>query len=211
MLTMSPDHVYTLTLPGQEPRTLPSNTEILKDRRVIDARWYTESSRVRGTYVHEVTALYDNVRVRGGDIGWDEIPAQYRGFCEAWRKFCREMAFVPILTEYALWHSSDFATTIDRLGTIGGMLVLLEIKTGSVPKWVWLQMALQEAALVERVNAGDVVGVAPLLKLSDYPKKIAVCLKEDGRYSIHEGFEHHHRADATAHVRSYHSAKEYNK
>jgi hypothetical protein len=211
MLTMSPDHVYTLELPGQPLRTLPSNTEILADRGVIDKRWYTEASRVRGTYVHEVTAMWDSVRMQGQDIAWDEIPDEYRGFCEAWRKFCREMDFKPLLVEHKLWHSSDYATTIDRLGTIGGVLVLLEIKTGSMPKWVWLQLALQELALVERVNAGDVVvpGVAGFKKLSEYPKKAAVCLKEDGKYSIHEGYGGSHTQDAIAHVRSYHSAGEY--
>jgi len=213
MISMSTDHVYTLSLPGQEPRTLASNTQILKDRGVIDTRWYTEESRVRGTYVHEVTALWDTARNMGGDIEWSEVDPRYIGFCRAWMRFVTETGFKSHLIEQMLWHTADYATTLDRFGYIGDMPVLAEIKTGSVPKWVWLQIALQEQALIERCRDGFVTlpRGEKFLKSSSLPRKIAVCLKENETYSVAEGYSINHTGDALAHVRSFHSAREYSK
>ncbi len=222
MISMSPDHVYTLTLPGQEPRILPSNTQILKDRGVIDTTYYKPEHAQRGRDVHNLADFWNKQRMLGNDIVWETVDPRYVGYLRGWAKFCMETGFRAHLSEQPLWHSADFATTIDAFGYIAGSSalwmpsptepgVLVEIKTGSFPKWVWLQMALQELALIERARDGfvKIPGESQFFKLSQYPRKVCVVLSADGKYKVHEGFNHNHTGDALAHVRSYHSAREY--
>ncbi len=211
MISMSPDHVYTLSLPGQPDRVLASNTQILKDRGVIDTTYYKPEHAARGTYVHGVCDVWNKARLLGCDIEWDEVDPRFKGYCEAWVKFCTETGFKAHLSEQPLWHSAGYATTIDAFGYIGEQAVLVEIKTGSEPKWVWLQMALQEQALIERSRDGFIklLGETQFNRLSQYPRKICAVLKEDGTYKVSEKFNHNHTGDALAHVRSFHSAREY--
>ncbi len=211
MISMSPDHVYTLTEPGKAPRVLASNTQILKHRGVINTDYYKPEHAARGTYVHGVCDVWNKARLVGSDIEWGEVDQRFIGFCQAWVKFCTDTGFRAVLSEEKLWHSADYATTIDAFGYIGEQAVLVEIKTGSFPKWVWLQMALQEQALIERVRAGYITlpGENKFAKLSQYPRKICVVLSPDGKYKVHEGSNHNHTGDALAHVRSFHSAREF--
>jgi hypothetical protein len=164
VLTLDDDHVYRLG-----SRVLPGNTQILKDMGIIDTAYYNMDAAWRGTKVHEATALYDEYN---GDFHWPSVDSRYVGYVRGWEKFVRETGFkADIIERPVLGVGATYATTVDRVGIVGGKCVVLEIKTGTCPKWVGLQTAMQlEACLAQG-----------LLKSAD---RMAVELSADGKYRI---------------------------
>jgi hypothetical protein len=92
---------------------LPSTTGILKAEGFIDARFYTEESRTRGTYVHLATHYDDSGELDEGTVDPDIMP-----YLEAWRKFKAESGFIVERSEVPMKSSLyHYAGTIDRIGT----------------------------------------------------------------------------------------------
>jgi hypothetical protein len=100
-------HVYTLNgLP------LPSVTGILKAEGFIDDAFFTEESRVRGTYVHLATHYDDQ-----GELDEDTLDPVIVPYVEAWRKFKRESGFIVEQSETPMASSSyHYAGTPDVIG-----------------------------------------------------------------------------------------------
>lgn len=161
-------HVYTV---GGVQR--PSVTQVLKDAGLIDTTWYTDEARERGKAVHLATQFLDE-----DDLEWNTLLPKHRGYVQAWQKFTRESRFRighdsegrPLI-EYRLSHPVfGYCGTLDRLGTIGTVEYLLDIKTGSPQDWHGYQMA----------------GYSQCLPNPQSRKRMTVHLKENGSYSTRE-------------------------
>ncbi len=103
----------------------------------------------RGRLVHQGAALLD----RGVDLSEYEIPAVCEPYLDAYRKFCREMQFVPIPEWIERPMIVDIfghrvGMTPDAVGTINGVLTVLERKATSAahPSWA-IQTAAYECGL----------------------------------------------------------------
>lgn len=121
-------HRYTL-----DGVVVPGVTSILQDMNVIDfsgiPAWRLEAAKYRGTIVHE--ALH---AANDGDLDVDQFredfPA-YTGYLEGWLSFCAQRNFLPILNEHRVASRRHLvAGTIDTLGLLDGVAVLLDFATG---------------------------------------------------------------------------------
>jgi len=160
-------HTYTLQPEGTE---LVSVTTVLKETRLVDYSMIPQdvllNAARRGTAVHEALALLDEEALDEETVG-DEI----RGYIQAYLRFKRESGFVPALIEHRDWNRTyRYAGTLDRTGTIGDDLVVLDFKTGMVLPGHRLQLAAYAAFL-------------------DGPRRfrrMALQLNGDGSYRVHE-------------------------
>lgn len=133
MPVITPDHQYFL-----DGKRLPSVTGILKAVGKIDTTWYTEEARDRGTKVHQAIASYYSGERNEADVVALPFLFHYLAFVE-------HMQFKCIHSEKVVWCRGQyglisFAGTFDLYGYVGKDLYLIDVKTGSVPSWVWLQL-----------------------------------------------------------------------
>lgn len=190
VLTLDDDHVYRLGAVD-----LPSNTGILKDMGIIDTTYYNMDAAWRGTAVHEMTALYDQYE---GDFHWPSVDSSYIGYVRAWEKFIIESGFKPLLIEHPVL-GAGYGTTIDRVGRLNGRCVVLEIKTGTCPKWVGIQTAMQlDAVRLQRAT----LGLMPV-------GRCAVELRKDGTYKMFQCVDVSDMDKGRALVTAWHTRKEY--
>ncbi len=188
VLTLDDDHVYRLG-----SKVLPGNTQILKDMGIIDTTYYNMDAAWRGTAVHEATALYDEYE---GDFHWPSVDSRWVGYVRGWERFILESGFRSSLIE-RLVLGVGYGTTIDRLGVLNGRQVVLEIKTGTCPKWVGLQTGMQLDACVLQGLARADCG------------RVAVELKADGKYKLIQCADPSDRRKAMALVTAWHTKVEY--
>jgi hypothetical protein len=152
---------------------VPSVTTVLKSAGIIDDRFYTEAGRERGTAVHLACQLLDE-----DDLDWDSVTEEISGYVKAYQAFKKDSGFKPLKIEEAVYSRSyQYAGRFDRLGEIDGNLVLMDIKTGSIPKWVELQLAGYETALLSMKSAEE-INKNPVLLLQ------ALQLRENGSYKL---------------------------
>jgi len=137
-------HTYHL---GRE--RLFSVTEVLEATGFIDAMWFTEAARIRGSRVHSATALLDE-----GRLDWESLaPIEaalnepIADYVRAWEAFKHETGFAPATIESRGYHPRyKYAGTLDRIGTFAdGREALIDIKTGPIEDWVGLQTAAYSA------------------------------------------------------------------
>jgi hypothetical protein len=118
-------------------RLLVSVTQALGEAGLIDADWYTEASRLRGTYVHQALEWLDRGELEEPEEGhWllDYI-AQYRRFCADCRPHWTHV-------EHQMRDEArGLAGTLDRAGRLNGHAAILDIKTGPPLRWHQLQTA----------------------------------------------------------------------
>lgn len=153
---------------------LESVTEVIEGLGIIDATWFTETSRIRGARVHSATALFDQ-----GRLDWESLaPIEavlgepIANYVRAWEAFRNETGFTPAKIEIIGYHDRyRYAGTLDRIGTFAnGREALLDIKTGPVEDWVGLQTAAYNA-----------------MHPSQRPRaRCGVGLRADGTYMIRE-------------------------
>lgn len=116
----------------------------------------------RGTAVHTATQLDDE-----DDLDEDTLDEQLLGYLEGWREFRRISGFEPTLIEQTVADPLlGYAGTLDRVGMMGGRLVLIDIKTGSVPKWAGPQTGAYGRLILKPVD------------------RYVVRLEDTGRYSL---------------------------
>ncbi|MBP2635014.1 MAG: hypothetical protein H6Q72_921 [Firmicutes bacterium] len=121
-----------------------------------------------GTQVHAATALDDEDNLGGYDT-------QINGYIEAWRRFKAECDFVPQVAEQRVYSKKyGYAGTLDRIGKLGGVDTLLDIKTASIVDLICVgpQTAAYEAASNEQNK-----------RKTKY-KRYAVKLSPDGKYKL---------------------------
>lgn len=136
-LTFDPtSHQYFL-----DGRKILNVTKILRLCGVIDDRFYNEEARIRGTIVHKCCHyLAEN------DLDWNTVDPALIGYIKAYLKFLTDSGFVPNECEKKIYHPTlYYACTPDQIGD-GGRDQIIELKTGHMPKWTGLQLALQAMA-----------------------------------------------------------------
>lgn len=145
-------------------RRLPSVTEILVGAGIIDTQWFDETSRWRGSAVHLACQFDDE-----GELDEERLDPQLAGYLAAYRKFKRETGFVPQVIEEPVFHPAmGYAGTPDRIGQIGEVSCLIDLKTGQQNKATLYQLTGYAACLP-----------SPMLYL-----RAEVRLKANGSYSI---------------------------
>jgi hypothetical protein len=130
-LTFDPEkHEYRLN-----GLIVPSVTQILDFVGISDFSGIPaetlEYAKIRGTMVHRATALDDE-----GSLDEESIDPVIVPYVEAWRKFKKELSFVPVLIERMVYHPVfGYCGTLDRTGNIEEDYfseVIIDIKTGTV-------------------------------------------------------------------------------
>lgn len=149
MLTFD-EGTHTYRLDGV---VVPSVTQVLQ-RFVVDATWYTEVSRLRGTMVHRALELYDTGRMPSNP-GIGEL----QPYLDAWIRFKAEADFQTEESEVRLASTRfRFAGTLDKVGLFrptgekGRCEAILDIKTGEPERWWGLQLAAYQQLDYERTG-----------------------------------------------------------
>jgi hypothetical protein len=159
---------HTYTVDGVK---FPSVTTILKAEGLIDSRWFNPRATERGKRVHQALEAIDHGIPQSLYQG-----SQIEGYLDAWENFkaSREPEFTGI--EKRVAHKGyQVAGTIDRLGTIEGREVIIDIKTGEPQPWHAIQLA---AYLILIDKAPRFIGDAlPALRYGVY-------IKPDGSYKF---------------------------
>ena len=151
-------HTYTW-----QGRVIPSVTTRIAAAGLLGAgaQFYTPASAARGTRVHLACAEYDHGRAA-------TLPETERGFLDSYTFWHQMMA--PKWShiekpQYSVTH--DTAGTADRVGTLNGHPLIVDLKTGSPASWHGLQLAMYD------------------LLYDDVPpqrrRRLALSLRKDGR------------------------------
>lgn len=149
-------------------RELLAVTTVLRAAGLVDPLWYTAEARLRGAAVHQLTHARDR-----GDVTTN-AESPFAAYLDAYECFLRDARPV--------WHqieepSADvalgYAGTPDRVGTLGGDSVVVDLKTGAVPDWAPLQLVAYARLVLDpsRVTRR---------------RRIIVQLLPTGRYSLRE-------------------------
>ncbi|MFZ1007701.1 MAG: hypothetical protein WAN65_12745, partial [Candidatus Sulfotelmatobacter sp.] len=152
---------HTYYLDGER---VPSVTQILAESGLVDAGWYTEWSRERGSFVHELSVLLDSqnvsqdtgelwaavieklgeIELSYGSDASEEVSAYFNGY----RNFRRDH---PEFCDFGGIEELVFSPTLKVAGRLDrrylredGNFGIFDIKTaagGAPPSWVKYQMA----------------------------------------------------------------------
>jgi len=165
---------------------VPSVTGILKAAGLIDFSHIPpmtlEAARIRGTIVHSALH-YLNEKDLDVEQFYTDFPA-YAGYVQAWGSFCAQRNFVPVLNEHRVASRRHLvAGTIDCLGELDGVGVLLDFATGRAEDAAkYLQTAGYHGLALEW--AKDDPPLAAFLSRHPYIKRYAVELKKDGTFTL---------------------------
>lgn len=125
-------HRYTLN--GE---TLISVTQVLECVGLLDTEWFTEWHRWRGTAIHAACHYLDE-----GTLDWNTVDPRFTGYIAAYDQFKRETGFIPTAIEQHMYSWAwRFAGTPDRIGTLNGRRVLIDLKNVSYSPAYALQTA----------------------------------------------------------------------
>jgi len=148
---------------------VPSITQMLTADGEINATWFTEESRVRGTAVHDLAA-----RFALGALERDEYEGAYRGYflahVEAMKLLRPEVLHVEIPWCHRRYR---FGGRLDLVVRLYGALSVVELKSGDRLPWHGVQTALQ-AMLVEQETGVPATSV----------RRYGLHLKADGRFKL---------------------------
>jgi hypothetical protein len=154
------------------PRELLGVTHVLREAGLVDAAWYTEVARERGAALHALTEAIDRGEPTAEYIDPDSLRA-LAPYLDAYQRFLADAKPVWAGIETpAADLALGYAGTIDRWGTLQGDVVVIDLKTGTVPPWAPLQLvAYARLALDGRAIRR---------------RRIVVQLLPTGRYSLRE-------------------------
>ena len=139
MLTLDKDHVYR----DGNGAIIPGVTSILKAAGLIDATWFNDYARDRGTLVHEACALYDR-----DDLDEQSLDPELEPYVRAWIKFRADSGFAPELVEHIVSNPlRGYAGKLDVTGVMNGHKYVIDRKSGAVQAWAGIQLAAYEACL----------------------------------------------------------------
>ena len=139
VLSLEPvEHIYRL---GE--RVLPSVTGILAGAGIVDTQWFTETARWRGTAVH-YACWYDDQN----DLNESTLDPVLRPYVDAYRKFKAETQFEPTAIEQGVYNEAlGYAGTPDRIGKMGAIQCVIDLKSGASSKVTRYQTVAYAACL----------------------------------------------------------------
>lgn len=118
---------------------LPHITGMLLATGRINDAWFTQDGRERGSAVHKLTADYDM-----GALDVADCASRYRDRLLGYVGFSERVKPEVLTVEEAIVHPVHrYAGRPDRVVKIGGVVGILEIKTGAFEELHCLQTALQ--------------------------------------------------------------------
>ncbi len=153
------NHIYWM-----DGQIIPSCTQILSGVGLINFNYISPDVLQRaadfGKAVHLACALDDM-----GDLDEQSLDPNLKPYLEAWRTFRGKTVWYNI-EEPMCSEVYRFAGTPDRIGE----MVIVDIKTGTtVPAWTGLQLA--GYAILDNISTA---------------RRMAVQLKPDGKFTVHE-------------------------
>lgn len=160
VLSLEPvEHVYRL---GE--RVLPSVTEILAGSGMVDTQWYTAAGSWRGSAVH-YACWYDDQN----DLNESTLDPMLRPYVDAYRDFKLQTQFVPTAIEHSVYNEAlGYAGTPDRVGKMGAILCLIDLKSGASSK----------------ITRFQTVGYAACLPSPRKYVRMEVRLQSNGKFSL---------------------------
>jgi hypothetical protein len=164
-------------------RELPSVTSILKDAGLVDDTWFTEEAAERGTAIHKA------IERLHASQPYFNVSSQYVGYMEGYLAFLASSRFLCEASEFRVCDlTRGYAGTIDLIGALPGHPhVLIDIKTGTVPKTVGPQTYAYSRCLKR------------------FHERYALHLQADGVFSLHPLRDiREDEADFLAALRLYH-------
>lgn len=147
---------HTYTLDGVR---LPGVSEVLGALGLVDAQWFKEWHRVRGTAIHLALRFYLE-----GDLNWGSLDPRIVGYVESAIRFLELAKVEPQMVERPLGNRLyRFCGTPDVVGTAFGDPAIIDWKSGGLADTAGLSLAGYD-----------------ILAGFTYRRRIAVQLAEDG-------------------------------
>lgn len=149
-------------------------TNVLKDARLVDysgiPRDVLEAAAQRGRDVHLALEYYDH-----GTLDEEALAPEYRGYLEAYKRFCQDTGFVVGHIETRRYHPHrHYAGTFDRTGYLptsrSDSRVVLDFKTG----------------MFQDGHFGQLAAYSNLLPDPRSFRQMGLQLSKDATYKIHE-------------------------
>ena len=170
-LTFDPEkHEYSVN-----GKILPSVTEVIRSAGLVDfSKVPPETLRMaqeRGTAVHAACHLYD-----AGTLDYASLDAVIWPYLEAWDKFVRQADVVIDMAEHAVWSKHGYAGTFDRLATMAGKPVILDIKTSEI---ISQATGVQLSAYLKAAEETGCIGM-----VAKKYQRFAVHLYDNGKYEL---------------------------
>lgn len=134
LLTFDADsHSYTY-----DGKLVPNVTSILETVGITKPYdgdpWYGE----RGTAVHLACEYLDQ-----GALDWGTVDEQIKPYVLAWDTWRRESGFKTLHSEIPVCNPElNYAGTLDRIGELYGITIILDIKTGQRSRATGIQLAM---------------------------------------------------------------------
>lgn len=135
-------HIYEV-----RGKRIPSVTQVLQEMLATETRFYKSQDRIRGSRVHSLCAQISHLQHPLSENEWDEtcdIPEAVP-YGRAFSRWCSELDFEVLHSELPLYSESlGVAGCADLIGIcrkMGGKVILVDTKTGTVPPSVDLQTA----------------------------------------------------------------------
>lgn len=127
---------HTYKLDGAPVPSVTQVLQLLEDFSGIPAH-ILEAARVFGSHVHDAVAF--DIR---GRLDWQTLDLALVPYVEAWRKFKADSGFVVLASEAVVAHRLHrFAGKLDLRGVLNKRRVLIDIKSGQLPRTVGPQTA----------------------------------------------------------------------
>ena len=158
------DECHKYTLDGEELPSVSQLTRFISREIYGDVGQFNlDRAAERGTSVHKATELLDK-------YGTAEIDEDIAPYLQAYIAFRKEHKCEWQKIEYATHHPDNlYAGTLDRVGTIHGKLVVLDIKTSST---------IQKPLYTAQLNLYRKMLPDPIEQL------VILHLKKDGTYKL---------------------------
>lgn len=130
------NHVYKFL-----HQRLPGATDVIKSEKLINTDWMSEEVRWRGKCVHRGIELFVK-----DELDWNSVDDVSKPYLKSFEQFLRVTGFQIVGAEEPCFDDA-FACIPDLWGMLNKEKVIIELKTGGVPKWAAIQTALQKRAL----------------------------------------------------------------
>lgn len=170
-IDFNPDtHTYRLKSDG---KLIPGVSKILKSCGLIPSEIYKKHGQyfaVKGEVIHQTCALWLE-----NDLDEDTLDESVKPYLGAFIFFLKTTRFKPASWEELVYNENlNYAGRYDIIGELNGKEVIIDIKTGHIPKTTGLQLALYDMAT--RAHKTPIT----------YRHRFALQLKEDQKFKLVE-------------------------